>query len=92
MRLDILKINPGSFSNNITVSNTLVPLSDKVLTIGKVNYEFLNVFIKIETSDTDIEFSANGDSVNLTIDQSSENLTLTNSVTLFRKWQLIFWI
>ena len=78
---ELLKVNPGgTFANNITVSNTLVPLSNKTIDLGKTSYEFSNVFSqKIETSENDLEFRTNGQSIYLKRD--SDNLVIQDNTT-----------
>ena len=59
---DILKINPGgTFANNITVSNTLVPFEDNTFDLGKSSYEFDRIYAnRLITANSSMTFSTNG--------------------------------
>ena len=59
---DLLKINPGgTFANNITVSNTLVPYTNKSFDLGKTSYEFDRVYAnRLTTANSSMTLTTNG--------------------------------
>ena len=79
---ELLKINPGgTFANNITVSNTLVPLTDNIIDLGKSAYEYRNIFSqKIETGQADLEIETNGNTAYLKIGDSTYGALFLNSI------------
>ena len=79
---ELLKIDPGgTFANNITVSNTLVPFTDNVIDLGKTSYEYRNIFSqKIETGQADLEIETNGNTAYLKIGDSTYGALYLNDI------------
>lgn len=79
---ELLKIDPGgTFANNITVSNTLVPFTDNIIDLGKTSYEYRNIFSqKIETGQADLEIETNGNTAYLKIGDSTYGALYLNDI------------
>ena len=81
---ELIRYDPtNGGTTTISVSGTLTPNANNTFSIGTTSNEFSNVFTqKIETAESDIEFSTNNQSINLKLDASG-NLTFSNSTTTF---------
>ena len=81
---ELIRYDPtNGGSTTVTISGTLTPGVDNTFSLGTSSNEFSNVFTqKIETAESDIEFSTNNQSINLKLDASG-NLTFSTSTTTF---------
>ena len=81
---ELIRYDPtNGGTTTISVSGTLTPNATNTFSIGTTSNEFSNVFTqKIETTESDIEFSMNNEAIYLKLD-ASKNLTFSNSTTTF---------
>ena len=81
---ELIRYDPtNGGTTTISVSGTLTPNATNTFSLGTSSNEFSNVFTqKIETAESDIEFSTNNQSINLKLDASG-NLTFSTSATTF---------
>lgn len=81
---ELIRYDPtNGGSTTVTISGTLTPGVDNTFSLGTSSNEFSKLFTqKIETTESDIEFSTNNQSINLKLD-ASRNLTFSTSTTTF---------